>query len=133
MHVILMFMKSACVLLVSAMWTLPAAAQPFTQEAFILELSEPRYGNQPVPVEVWLPNTGQASYPLIITQHGSTRDGHRFENGKGQTDVYSTRLMQAAVTRGFAVAALDAFNEKNIGPSDKSRAAQAITTPGSTA
>ncbi len=98
-----------------------AMAQAPVKEALVLELTEPEYGSRPVPVELWIPSTGQPPYPLIITQHGSTRDGHRFEGGKGQTDVYSTRLMQAAVAQGFAVAALDAFFEKNITPSDKTR------------
>lgn len=114
-------MKRLFALLLGALVAHAVLAQAYTKEAFVLELDEPNYGTRPVPVEVWIPNTGQAAYPLIITQHGSARDGHRFEGGRGQTDVYSTRLMEAAVARGFAVAALDAFHEKNIAPSDKTR------------
>lgn len=98
-----------------------AFAAGFTRDTFVVELEEPGYGKRPVPVELWIPDTGKASYPLIITQHGSTQDGLRFEGGKGRTDTYSTRLMRAAVERGFAVAALDAFFEKSVAPSDKTR------------
>jgi len=114
-------MNPIITILITTLLLHPTLAQAHTKKAFILEMSEPEYGQRPVPIELWIPNTGQATYPLIITQHGSTRDGHRFESDKGQTDVYSTRLMQAAVARGFAVAALDAFYEKNIAPWDKTR------------
>ncbi len=96
-------------------------AQSFLKETFVLDLDEPNFGTRPVPVELWIPATGLSNYPLIITQHGSTRDGHTFAGGKGQTDVFSTRLMQAGVARGFAVAALDAFFDKGLSPSDKTR------------
>ncbi len=91
------------------------------KETILLEVAEPVYGSKPVPVELWTPDSGKNSYPLIIVQHGSTRDGHVFEGGKGQTDVYASRLMKAAIDRGFAVAALDAFFDKGIAPSDKTK------------
>lgn len=90
-------------------------ATDFSKESFILDM------NGPVPIELWIPKSGEVSYPLIITQHGSTRDGHVFEGGKGQTDIYSTQLMQMAIERGFAIAALDAFYEKGITPMDKTK------------
>jgi dienelactone hydrolase len=117
-----------CALALGLLAGMPSAwAQAHTKETFILQLEEAAYGLRPVPVELWIPRGGTGPYPLIITQHGSGRDGHRFEGGQGQTDVYSTRLMQAAVARGFAVAALDAFYEKNIAPSDKTRFPNAAT------
>jgi dienelactone hydrolase len=97
----------------------PAWAQGFTREAFVIELQDRAFGTRPVPVELWIPEAGMDRYPLVIVQHGSSRDGYRFQGGKGQTDTYSTRVMQAAVARGFAVAALDAFHEKDLTPSDK--------------
>lgn len=90
-------------------------AADFSKETFILDM------NGPVPVELWIPKSDKATYPLIITQHGSTRDGHVFAGGKGQTDIYSTQLMQMAIERGFAVAAIDAFYEKGITPMDKTK------------
>ena len=98
-----------------------AMAAGFTRESFVVELRELAFGVRPVPVELWIPDTGKASYPLVIAQHGSTLDGYRFEGGKGRTDTYSSRMMQAAVARGFAVAVLDAFYGKNLAPSDKTQ------------
>jgi len=108
----------AAMLLMLAGQTMAAG---FTRESFVVELREPAFGERPVPVELWIPDTGKPSYPLVITQHGSTLDGYRFEGGKGRTDTYSSRMMQAAVARGFAVAVLDAFYEKNLAPSDKTQ------------
>lgn len=114
-------MNLVCRLQVAAclFWAGQAFASGVIREAFVIDLPDRVFGTRPVPVELWIPDTGKARYPLVITQHGSTRDGYRFEGGKGQTDVYSTRFMQAAVARGFAVAALDAFFDKNLAPSEK--------------
>lgn len=96
-------------------------AQGHVRDTFVAELEERTFGRRPVPVELWIPDAGQAAYPLIIAQHGSTQDGYRFEGGKGRTDAYVSRLMRAAIQRGFAVAVLDAFFEKGLAPSDKTR------------
>ncbi len=100
-------------------WAGQALASGFVREGFIIDLTDRAFGTRPVPVELWIPDTGKSRYPLVIVQQGSTRDGYRFQGGKGQTDVYSTRFMQAAVARGFAIAVLDAFFDKNLAPSDK--------------
>ena len=54
---------------------------------------------------------------MIITQHGSTRDGKKIIDGA--TDEYSKRLIKAGTKEGFAVAALDAFYKKPIKATDK--------------
>jgi hypothetical protein len=82
-------------------------------------LTEPKFGPQSVPVEVFLPTKGRAPYPLIIHQHGSSRDGFSFTGGIGHTDEHGTRLRIAALEKGYAFAVLDAFKGKGLSPSDK--------------
>ena len=65
------------------------------------------------------PPGSKGKLPLIITLHGSSRDGVTFPGGKGRTDEYSSRLMSEGTKRGFAVVALDAFYKTNIQPSEK--------------
>jgi dienelactone hydrolase len=83
-------------------------------QSSIYDLSEPKYGKTKVPVQLNLPNNVGAPYPVIITQHGSERDGLKFVGGKGQTDEYSTRLITKANNRGYAVISLDAFYKKGL-------------------
>ena len=71
--------------------------------------------------EIIFPGTKNSSFPLIITQHGSSRDGGSFHSGKGRTDEMSMRLMTQAPKRGFAVASIDAFYNTSIKPSDKKK------------
>lgn len=81
--------------------------------------SESRRLIQPVIAEISFPaNTGRA-LPVIITQHGSSRDGKSFFNGAGRTDEYSTRLILEGTNRGFAVVAIDAFFKTALEPGDK--------------
>lgn len=86
----------------------------------ILEFqSESRGEVKPVIALVAAPLEATHPLPVIITQHGSSRDGMSFPGGGGQTDEYSTRLIKEGTKRGFAVVAIDAFYETSIKPNDK--------------
>ena len=74
---------------------------------------------KPVIAMIAIPLELRGPMPVIITQHGSSRDGTKFFGGEGRTDEYSTRLMTEGTKRGFAVAAIDAFYKTNIQPGDK--------------
>lgn len=86
---------------------------------------EKRFGRRPIPAELHFPKNGTGKLPLIITQHGSTRDGGRILNGQGRTDELSARLVKQGTDAGFAVAVLDAFEGTGIRPSDKKKFPQA--------
>ena len=66
------------------------------------------------------------SYPVIISQHGSDRDGMFFKGGLGRTDEFTTRLIKKGTQMGFAVVAIDAFFSTNLEPSDKGKFPNAI-------
>ena len=86
------------------------------------KVSEKKYGKVSIPVELNFPSSSfQKPYPLIITQHGSTRDGRNFINGKGRMDEFSKRMISMATKKGFAVAAIDAFYGKSLSPTDKKK------------
>ena len=62
-------------------------------ETIELELSERKYGTSNVPVELIIPdNPIKKPIPLIILQHGSTRDAGNISNGIVQTDVQMKKL-----------------------------------------
>ncbi len=67
------------------------------------------------------PEKSQGPFPVIISQHGSSRDGMRFPGGDGCTDEYSTRLIREGVKRGFAVVAIDAFHKTKLQPNQKGK------------
>ena len=46
---------------------------------------------------------GPGPFPLIITQHGSTRN-QDFQEGNGKTDDYSIEIVKQGLEAGFAVA-----------------------------
>jgi hypothetical protein len=70
-----------------------------------------RFPNNPeVLVEISLPKDIEGKLPVIITQHGSTRDGKKIEDGA--IDEYSKRVIEEGIKQGFAVAAIDAFYKK---------------------
>ena len=106
-----MFSLSACV-------TSPAEKLAYTAEVF--EFSGTSRGKEkPVIAMIATPPGSKGKLPLIITLHGSSRDGVTFPGGKGRTDEYSSRLMSEGTKRGFAVVTLDAFYKTNIQPSEK--------------
>ena len=61
---------------------------------------------------------------MIITQHGSTRDGKKIKDGA--TDEYSKRIIKAGIKQGFAVAAIDAFYKKPVEANEKTRFPDAL-------
>ena len=91
-------------------------------ETIKLELSEKKYGTSTVPVKFTFPeNPIKKPVPLIILQHGSTRDAGKISNGIVQTDVQMKNLSKASLKNGFAVAIIDAFYKKNIKGSQKTK------------
>jgi len=106
------------VLSLSACNTSSAEKPTYTAEVF--EFSGTSRGKEkPVIAMIASPPGAKGKLPLIITQHGSSRDGVNFPGGKGRTDEYSSRLMREGTKRGFAVVALDAFYKTDIQPSEK--------------
>lgn len=110
-------MKRFAVLLGSFLIAASVQAQTSTTETF--KFSERRFGETEVPVEINLPTSGSPPFPVIISQHGSERDGKTFTGGVGKTDEYTKRLIDRALTRGYAVLAIDAFHNKGLEANDK--------------
>ena len=101
------------------------SSQSFS-ETIKLELSEKKYGTSNVPIELIIPdNPIKKPIPLIILQHGSSRDAGNISNGIVQTDVQMKKLSETALNTGFAVAIIDAFYEKNIKGNQKTKFPQA--------
>ena len=75
-------------------------------------------------VEISFPKETAGKLPLIITQHGSTRDGKKIQDGA--TDEYSTRIIKEGTRQGFAVAAIDAFYKKPVTANEKTRFPDAL-------
>jgi dienelactone hydrolase len=68
--------------------------------------------------EVYSPNISDP-VPVIISLHGSSRDGQYLSNGVARTDEYTTRIIKEGNKRGFAVVAIDAFYQSNLQPHNK--------------
>mgnify|MGYP002001280219 CR=1 FL=1 len=103
---------------VSACVTSPVGKPTYTAE--ILKFSSMSRGAERLVIAmIAMPLEAKGPLPVIITQHGSSRDGIGFPGGEGRTDEYSTRLMREGAKRGFAVVALDAFYKAGIQPTDK--------------
>ena len=75
-------------------------------------------------VEISFPKKITGKLPLIITQHGSTRDGKKIQDGA--TDEYSKRVIKEGTKQGFAVAAIDAFYKKPVRANEKTRFPDAL-------
>ena len=76
--------------------------------------------------QVHFPKILNTKFPLIIHQHGSTRDGLEFEAWGGTTDEWGKRLVDVGLDRGYAVALIDAFNDRGIKPGDKLKFPSAV-------
>ena len=112
--------------LISFIFILLITSSQSLSETIELELSEKKYGTSNVPVELIIPdNPINKPIPLIILQHGSTRDAGNISNGIVQTDVQMKKLSEAALNNGFAVAIIDAFYKKNIKSNQKTKFPQA--------
>jgi len=105
---------------VSACITVPAEHSTYTTK--IIEFNaNTRGAAKPVIAMIATPLKAKGPLPLIITQHGSSRDGLVFPGRKGKTDEYSTRLIYEGTKRGFAVVALDAFYKTSLQPGNKTK------------
>tara|TARA_Y200000002_G_C22564645_1_gene613962 strand:- start:4 stop:948 length:945 start_codon:yes stop_codon:yes gene_type:complete len=76
--------------------------------------------------QVHFPKILNTKFPLIIHQHGSTRDGLEFEAWGGTTDEWGKRLVNVGLDRGYAVALIDAFNDRDLKPGDKLKFPRAV-------
>ncbi len=110
----------AGILSVSASVTTPTEKTTYTAETIIFN-SISRGEKKSVIAMIALPARAKEPLPVIITQHGSSRDGISFPGGEGRTDEYSTRLIREGTKRGFAVVALDAFYKTSIKPMEKNK------------
>ena len=72
-------------------------------------------------VSLNFPIQKKGPFPVIISQHGSNRDGLVFKGGLGRTDEFTTRLIKKGTQMGFAVVAIDAFFSTNLEPTDKGK------------
>ncbi len=105
------------ILSVSACVTSVAEERTYINETLRFD-STSRGEVKPVVAMIAIPINATGPFPVIITQHGSSRDGMVFPGG-GRTDEYSTRLITKGTKRGFAVVAIDAFYQSSIKPEDK--------------
>ena len=105
------------ILSVSACVTSVAEERSYINETLRFD-STSRWEVKPVIAMIAIPMNATGPFPVIITQHGSSRDGMVFPGG-GRTDEYSTRLITKGTKRGFAVVAIDAFYQSSIKPEDK--------------
>ena len=75
------------------------------EEYFKFSSADKKFPNHSeVIVEISFPKKITGKLPLIITQHGSTRDGKKIQDGA--TDEYSKRIIKEGTKQGFAVATL---------------------------
>jgi dienelactone hydrolase len=89
-------------------------------DTIILNLEERKHGKSLVPVKILFPSKPiKKPIPLIILQHGSTRDAGRVFNSIVETDEHQKQLANAALDSGFAVALIDAFYKKQLKSNQK--------------
>ncbi len=83
-------------------------------------------GKDDVLAQIHFPSNIKEGLPIIIHQHGSTRDGFKFKKWGGKTDEWGKRLIDKATERGYAVALLDTFYKRKLEPTDKEKFPNAI-------
>ena len=83
-------------------------------------------GRDDVLAQIHFPFNIKEGLPIIIHQHGSTRDGFKFKKWGGKTDEWGKRLLDKATERGYAVALLDTFYKRKLEPTDKNKFPNAI-------
>jgi dienelactone hydrolase len=87
-----------------------------------LNLEERRHGKSIVPVKLLFPSKPiKKPIPLVILQHGSTRDAGKVFNSIVETDEHQKQLANAALDSGFAVAVIDAFYKKQLKDNQKTK------------
>ena len=83
-------------------------------------------GKNDVVAQIHFPKKKSTKVPLIIHQHGSSRDGMKFKKWGGKTDEWGKRLIKAGLDRGYAVAVVDAFYKRKLQPQNKSKFPNAV-------
>jgi len=83
-------------------------------------------GKDDVIAQIHFPKNINGKLPVIIWQHGSSRDGSRFKKWGGKTDAMGKRIAKKGVEQGYAVVLLDSFYKKGIQPSNKKKFPNAI-------
>ena len=83
-------------------------------------------GKDDVLAQIHFPKDSNKKLPLIIHQHGSTRDGLKFNEWGGKTDEWGKRLVKKALERGYAIALLDSFYKRKLKPTDKEKFPNAV-------
>ena len=83
-------------------------------------------GKDDVLAQIHFPKNSKIKLPVIIHQHGSTRDGLKFKKWGGKSDEWGKRLVNKALDRGYAVALIDSFYKRNLKPTDKSKFPNAV-------
>ena len=83
-------------------------------------------GKDDILAQIHFPNNIKEKLPIIIHQHGSTRDGFKFKKWGGKTDEWGKRLIDKATKRGYAVSLLDTFYKRKLKPTDKEKFPNAI-------
>ena len=87
-----------------------------------LNIEERKHGKSIVPVKLLLPSRPiKKPIPLVILQHGSTRDAGKVFNSIVETDEHQKQLAKAALDSGFAVAIIDAFYKKKLKGNQKTQ------------
>ena len=77
--------------------------------------------NDDVLAQIYFPKNNNKKLPVIIHQHGSTRDALEFKEWGGNSDEWGKRLVKKALERGYAVALLDTFYKRKLKPTDKEK------------
>ena len=76
--------------------------------------------------QIHFPKKTDGKVPLIIHQHGSSRDGMKFKKWGGRTDEWGKRLVKEGLKRGYAVAVIDAFYNRKLKPTNKNKFPNAV-------
>ena len=83
-------------------------------------------GKDDVLAQIHFPKKTNEKVPLIIHQHGSSRDGMKFKKWGGRTDEWGKRLVKEGLKRGYAVAVIDAFYNRKLKPTNKNKFPNAV-------
>ena len=83
-------------------------------------------GKDDVIAQIHFPKNTNGKLPVIIFQHGSSRDGMKFKKWGGRTDEWGKRLVKEGLKRGYAVAVIDAFYNRKLKPTNKNKFPNAV-------
>ena len=83
-------------------------------------------GKDDIVAQIHFPKNFNGKLPVIIHQHGSSRDGSKFKKWGGKTDEWGKRISKEGVKRGYAVVLIDAFYKRGIKPQNKGKFPNAV-------